>query len=227
MLVQVVLPAPPFMNDRGLLLLWNDIDASVDAEYNRWHALEHVPERMTVPGILAGRRYARVEKGLQHYLTVYELESTAVLASPAYLSLANNPTPWSKRMRNYFDNVTRTACHRHASAGAGIGACLVTIPVESGLADESSIANVLAAAVAIEGMVAAHWCQCDHQAPALTWQASAPAARHDQILIVEATDVAALRAARNQLEQLARYAAPGSASRCGPEYALLQVVRKN
>ena len=216
------------MNDRGLLLLWNDIDASVDAEYNRWHSLEHVPERVTVPGILAGRRYARVEKGLQHYLTVYELESTAVLAAPAYLGLANNPTPWSKRMRNYFDNVTRTACHRRASAGAGIGACLLTISIEGNAADESSVANVVAAAVAIEGMVAAHWCQCDHQAPALAWQATtAAAARHDRILIVEATEVAALRAARSQLELLARYAAPGSASRCGPEYALLQVVHKN
>ena len=41
----------------AFLALWNDIAAARDAEYNLWHTREHVPERLSVPGILTGKRY--------------------------------------------------------------------------------------------------------------------------------------------------------------------------
>lgn len=213
------------MQGSGLLLLWNDIDPAVDAEYNRWHSREHVPERVTVPGILAGRRYALVNAGMQRYLTVYELVSTAVLSSPAYLELLEYPTPWSRRMRSHFRNITRIACHRLASAGAGIGASLLMIRIEGNADDEAALANAVAACGATEGIVAVHWCKTDPTAPGLAWQATtAPSARYDRMLIAEAVNPTALRSARTQLEALARHAAGGSETLCGPEYALLQVV---
>jgi hypothetical protein len=214
------------MKGSGLLLLWNDIDPAVDAEYNRWHSTEHVPERVTVPGILSGRRYVRVGEGAQRYLTIYELESTAVLSSPAYLSLAESPTPWSRRMRINFSNVTRIACHRLLSAGAGMGASLMMIRMDGDARDESAIANTMAACRATEGIVAVHWCRTDPGVPGLSWQATtAPSARHERILIAEATDVASLAAARTQLEQLARHGAGSTETLTGPGYALLHVVQ--
>jgi len=227
------------MKGAGFLLLWNDIEPAVEPEYNLWHSGEHVPQRVNVPGILAGRRYARTGDGTQRYLTIYELESTAVLSSAPYLALMEGPTPWSRRMCNHFRNITRVACHRLASAGAGMGAFLLMIRMDGSARDEaaadestdkdSTIANDLAACATTEGIVAVHWCRTDPQVPRLAWQATtAPPARHDRILIAEATDLAALRAARPKLEALARHAAVGfgnlSETLCGPEYALLHAV---
>ena len=224
------------MKGTGLLLLWNDIEPQIDAEYNRWHSMEHVPERVGVPGILAGRRYARVEEGAQRYLSIYELESTAVLSDPAYLSLVDGPTPWSRRMRVHFANVTRIACHRLASAGAGMGAVLATIRIDgrriddqkdNAAIDQTLISNTLSACVAIQGIVAIHWCEADSQVPGLEWQATtAPSARFKQMLIAEATDITALHDARIKLETLARHAASGAETLCGPEYGLLHVVHE-
>ncbi|OFZ96431.1 MAG: hypothetical protein A3H35_03610 [Betaproteobacteria bacterium RIFCSPLOWO2_02_FULL_62_17] len=213
------------MQGSGLLLLWNDIDPAVDAEYKRWHSREHVPERVTVPGILAGRRYARTDEGTQRYLSVYELESTAVLASKAYLALMEEPTPWSRRMRPHFRNLSRVACRRGASAGAGLGAGLLALRITGTAAGKPEILTAIAACSALDGMVAAHWCEADATVPELSWQsATGPAGRFDRILLVEAADNASLRAARAKIEALAGHAAPGAIIDCGPEYALLQVV---
>lgn len=213
------------MEGTGLLLLWNDIEPAVDAEYNRWHSMEHVPERVRVPGILAGRRYARIGEGKQRYLTVYELESTAVLSSPPYLDLMENPTPWSRRMRINFSNVTRIACHRLDSAGAGMGACLALIRLEAGRDEAAGLASALAACAATEGVVAAHWCRTDPSVPGLSWQATtAPSARCDRMLIAEAIDENSLCAALGRLEALACHAAGSTDHLAGPGYALLHAV---
>ena len=215
------------MQGSGLLLLWNDIDPAIDAEYNRWHSREHVPERVTVPGILAGRRYARADEGAQRYLTIYELESTAVLASKAYLALVEGATPWSQRMRPHFRNLARAACHRVASAGAGLGAGLLALRITGTAAGKPEILTAIAACSALDGMVAAHWCEADATVPDLSWQsASSPPGRFDRILLVEAADNASLRAARAEIEGLARHAAPGAMIDCSPEYALLHVVHR-
>src|SRR4030095_38350 len=84
----------------ALLALWNDVDPGFDAEYNDWHADEHVPERLTVPGILWGRRYGTgAGERMPRYLTLYGLQSADVLESAAYRQLLDQPTPLSRTMR--------------------------------------------------------------------------------------------------------------------------------
>jgi len=80
----------------GLLMVWADVPADKEAEFNRWYNEEHVAERMSVPGFLNAARYEAVKGGPKH-LAVYELESPAVLDSPAYKKVQANPTPWTKR----------------------------------------------------------------------------------------------------------------------------------
>jgi hypothetical protein len=77
-------------------MVWADVPADREKEFNRWYNEEHLAERMAIPGFLSGARYEAVKGGPRH-LAVYELESAAVLESPAYTRVAANPTEWTKR----------------------------------------------------------------------------------------------------------------------------------
>jgi hypothetical protein len=80
----------------GLLMVWAEVPADKEPEFNRWYNEEHVAERLAVPGFLNAARYEAVKGGPKH-LAVYELDSPAVLDSPAYQQVLANPTPWTKR----------------------------------------------------------------------------------------------------------------------------------
>jgi hypothetical protein len=80
----------------GLLMVWADVPAEKEPEFNRWYNEEHLAERMAIPGFLSAARYEAVKGGPKH-LAVYELESPEVLESPAYKKVQANPTPWTQR----------------------------------------------------------------------------------------------------------------------------------
>jgi hypothetical protein len=116
----------------GLLMVWTDVPADKEADFNRWYNEEHLAERLSVPGFLSAARYEAVKGGPKH-LAVYEVESAAVLESPAYKKVAENPTPWTKRVSpqhigtNFIRNVY-TMIHPRAVtpaiAGAGMAPAL-------------------------------------------------------------------------------------------------------
>jgi hypothetical protein len=81
----------------GLLMVWADVPADKEPEFNRWYNEEHLAERLAIPGFLNGARYEAVKGGPKH-LAVYELESPAVLETEAYKKVATNPTPWTQRV---------------------------------------------------------------------------------------------------------------------------------
>jgi hypothetical protein len=80
----------------GLLMVWADVPADKEPEFNRWYNEEHLAERLAIPGFLSGARYEAVKGGPKH-LAVYELENAAVLQSAAYKKVSANPTPWTQR----------------------------------------------------------------------------------------------------------------------------------
>src|SRR2546423_9736761 len=80
----------------GLLMVWCDVPADKEEEFNRWYNEEHLAERLAVPGFLSAARYEAV-KGTPRHLACYELESPAVLESDAYKRLQAQPTEWTKR----------------------------------------------------------------------------------------------------------------------------------
>jgi hypothetical protein len=47
---------------RGIFLVYVDIDAQHDKEFNEWYNTEHLPELLAVPGILAAARYEAVKE---------------------------------------------------------------------------------------------------------------------------------------------------------------------
>jgi hypothetical protein len=80
----------------GLLMVWCDVPADKEKEFNRWYNEEHLAERLAIPGFLSGARYEALKGGPKH-LAVYELESPAVLQSEPYKRVSANPTEWTKR----------------------------------------------------------------------------------------------------------------------------------
>lgn len=91
----------------ALLLVMMEIDPETEDEFNRWYDQEHVPERMSVPGFLVGRRFKALE-GTPKYLALYDLENADVLKSEAYLKRLNEEyTEWTARMRTKFKVIKR------------------------------------------------------------------------------------------------------------------------
>jgi len=83
----------PKTRGTGLLMLWTDIDAEHEAEFNRWYDEEHLERLLKVPGFLSASRYAAV-KGGPKYLAMYELEDPNVLRTSAFLDeLRYRPSP--------------------------------------------------------------------------------------------------------------------------------------
>jgi hypothetical protein len=112
---------------RGLLLTMTEPPPHREEEFNAWYDDEHMAERLAIPGFRSARRWvADLPPGEGKYLATYELDSAAVLTSPAYLARLNNPTPWSKRSLEACVLFRRWACEQvapgtaapHAQAGA-------------------------------------------------------------------------------------------------------------
>jgi len=77
----------------GLLMLWTDIDAQYEADFNRWYDEEHLNRLLQVPGFLSAARYVAL-KGGPKYLAIYELEEHNVLRSSAFLDeVRYRPSP--------------------------------------------------------------------------------------------------------------------------------------
>lgn len=114
----------------GLLSLWNGVDPGRLDEYGVWHTREHVPERLAIPGMLRARRYHRGEGPLPEFLTLYEIESNAVLASAPYRALLETPTPWSRSMRPSFRGFFRVGHRAVLSRGGGVGSALMSVTFE-------------------------------------------------------------------------------------------------
>ena len=82
---------------RGLLMVYCDVPPTVEDEFNRWYNEEHIPERLSIPGVLNAARYVALQGGPK-YLACYELETHEAWHSPEWQQWLNNPTPWSQRM---------------------------------------------------------------------------------------------------------------------------------
>ena len=115
------------MGNRGLLLTLTEPPPHMEDEFNAWYDTEHLPERLSIPGFRSARRWvADCKPGEGKYLATYELESPAVLVSPAYLAFFEKPTPWTKRCLEKAVVFRRWACeqtrpgnaepHAHAKA---------------------------------------------------------------------------------------------------------------
>lgn len=115
----------------GVLAIWNDIDTSGYAHFEKWYNREHLHERVAVPGFRCGRRYELVSGGDRRFFAFYEVDSPAVLTSPAYLQRLDNPTPWTTKAMAFFRGMVRTVCDVHRAAGDLTGAYAVVVRADT------------------------------------------------------------------------------------------------
>src|SRR3954447_15218984 len=73
------------------LAMWWDIAPEVRADFEDWHAHEHLPERLSIPGFRRATRWSSTGSG-EGMFVMYELDGYEVLASPAYAARLNSPT---------------------------------------------------------------------------------------------------------------------------------------
>ena len=183
----------------AFLALWNDVDPAREAEYAAWHTHEHVPERVAIVGMIAGRRYQAAERALTRYFTLYDLASLAVLDGAAYAAVVAQPTPWSRSMRPALTRFLRAPCARIAGAGRATGGSVATVRLDGARAgiDARALQDALGEGVDRDGIVAVHLGAVAAGAPFPLANADDPftAARQPHVLIVEAVDRAALAAA--------------------------------
>ena len=82
---------------RGLLMVYTDVAPEHEDEFNRWYNEEHIPERLSIPGVLNAARYT-ADQGEPRHLACYELSEPDAWYSDAWQYWLNNPTEWSQRM---------------------------------------------------------------------------------------------------------------------------------
>src|ERR1044072_8696743 len=92
---------------QGVLIAAMDFSACPEDEFHDWYDMEHVPERLRVPGFLNAQRW--IDTGNPKVsVATYDLDTVAVLQSPPYLAIAGaNSSPWTKRTQRFCKSLMR------------------------------------------------------------------------------------------------------------------------
>jgi hypothetical protein len=178
---------------KGMLLTSMDIDASDEAEFNRWYDREHLEERVAIDGFLEARRYV-ADEGSPKYLSLYSTQTFDVLDSPAYRTALANQTDWSKANIARFKNMIRAVARITISRGQGRGAALGIVRLRPIVASEDKLRASLQHALdpkGLDGIISMHLIESDPVlSKPLTDEASAsdPGAG-DWFVLIDATNV--------------------------------------
>jgi hypothetical protein len=71
---------------KGILIAAMDFSACREDEFHDWYDLEHVPERLRIPGFLNAERWIDV-KNPKIAVATYDLETVGVLQSAPYVAV--------------------------------------------------------------------------------------------------------------------------------------------
>jgi len=215
----------------GALMLWLDVAPDLDRETDGWYIDEHMPERIDIGGYLRARRFRALE-GAPAYLTMFEAQTPAALASEGYLRLVNRISEQSKRIRAGFSNVARNTFQVRESRGRGIGTIVASLRLKP-LSVPRAAAAVTALDVAVpnllrrHGVVGVHWLAAAPDVHARMDAVRAVGqsdASVDYVLLVEATRVADVQALRRDAVSTAVLSQMGWAEQDFGIYSLMYQV---
>ena len=62
------------LHGKGMLIVFNEVKARDERDFNEWYNREHIDERVNLPGFHRARRYIAV-RGSPKYLATYECDT--------------------------------------------------------------------------------------------------------------------------------------------------------
>jgi hypothetical protein len=201
---------------RAFNALWSDLLKGYEREFDCWHTIEHMPERLGVPGFLRGRRYMTTTAEGNAMFILYEASHIDTFRSPGLLARLNDPTEWSTRVQPALVNFVRAPCRTLISTGDGVGGAVVAIRISGEIGEKSgSTQSLMSAAPALarlHGVTAVHVGQYVASDISGTAEAKLRANTPDSIsfvVLVEGIGVSELESATPQLLDIASTASSG------------------
>lgn len=198
----------------AFMAIWSNVRPDMASDWYRWHTEEHMPERVAIPGFLAGRRYDLVDthlapaapddRRLQHCFMMYEGRRLTTFNSDGYLERLNNPTHWTREMAPGFQNFSRGACELATTSGDGYGGFALLMRFEENASEDDLSAATLEALdhfvttlPGLAGVTAAHFGFCrpeitDVDTAEKKTRAGTEEQRFQSVLLVEGYDIALL-----------------------------------
>jgi hypothetical protein len=140
----------------GVVAIWNDIAEGHRDEFLNWHNVEHIPERIGIPGFLRARRYRALSGGPQ-FFQLYELDSANALTGADYPLRLNSPTEWTRKLSPVFQNSSRSLCKVAFSQGRGQGGIVATLRFDIDGDEQETVAHRRRLAVEVLPAIAEHY----------------------------------------------------------------------
>ena len=195
------------LRGKGMLVVFNEVKPADERDFNEWYNREHIDERVNLPGFKRARRYVAV-RATPKYLATYECDGVDDLATPGYLDLLANQTPWSQAVIARFTHFNRMTLRMQVDLAHGVGGALTVVrfvpepgrirPLIEWLRDVA-----LPKAIARPGMVGAAAGENDLEianAPVKAKSMDHPRADTvEWVILLEGTDAAATSAAARTL----------------------------
>lgn len=182
------------MQPGGILAVLNDLDAICDrGAYEAWYQLDHMPDRLAIPGFRHARRYRRMAGEAQEFFTFYETDTPAALRSDAYRTRLAAPTAGTVAMMRHFRAMCRSICAVAADVGGGVGGVVAVVGAPTAIAARADLTPLLSPGSVSRIRL---WTEVEDVAanPEATLRPGADT-RLGSILVVEGTDAAPVRAA--------------------------------
>ncbi len=191
---------------KGMLLVFNEVKPRHERDFNEWYNREHIDERVNLPGFRRARRYVAV-KASPKYLATYDCDTVEDLATPGYLALLADQTPWTKAVMARFTHFKRMTVRVRIDLAHGEGGALTTVRFtpQAAMARQLTdwLKDALPAAIARAGMVGAAVVENDvdiANAPVAQSSMDHPRAEEAEwVVLLEGSDPAATASAARSL----------------------------
>ena len=137
----------------GELLIWTDIAAEKEDDFNQWYDTEHMQERASIAGFQWSRRYHSAT-AQRPYLALYRTDTLHVFRSEPYRKAFENQTEWSVRNFSAMHNTNRRVNAVTEIAGAGTGGALSLTCLGQFELAQQALEQVQALRQAVSGVIA-------------------------------------------------------------------------
>lgn len=114
------------LRGKGMLVVFAEVKPRDERDLNEWYNREHIDERINLPGFHRARRYVAV-RGSPKYLATYECSKVNDLATPGYLKVLGDPTPWTAAVTARFTQFIRLTLRVQVDLTHGVGGVMTVV----------------------------------------------------------------------------------------------------